>query len=485
MFPQVQLEPESQTPLYRQLYAAIRDAIISGVLHRGERIPATRDLAGILGLNRATVAAAYELLETEGLIRGHVGRGSFVLGGPEEAHAPVWLTDLPERAPLSPPPAPDGAISFATARPAEELFPLDEFRRTCGEVLESPGFSSILQLGSPYGYAPLREHLLEQARSDGVAGPGDDLLITSGCQQALDLIQRVLVRPGDTVLTEDPVYPGLKNLFLQAGAQLAGIPATQSGLALDALSAAPDARVLVTTPTFQNPTGATIPLDSRSELLRIARERGLVVIENDIYSELRYTGQPLPPLKRLDGDGRVVLLRSFSKVTFPGLRVGWIVGPAKLIARLAEAKHLADLHTDQLSQAVLLRFAESGRLADHRARVIEAGGGRLRAVIAACAESLPPGTQFTHPEGGMNLWVRLPEPLDSWDLLARAHREAVSYLPGRFFEVSRRDPGALRLSFAALRPEEIRRGLAILGKVVSNELAQARSIPRAAAPAMV
>jgi 2-aminoadipate transaminase len=243
--------------------------------------------------------------------------------------------------------------------------------------------------------------------------------------------------------------------------------------------------VLVTTPNFQNPTGATVPHEARLELLKIARRRGLAVIENDTYGDLRYWGRPVPSLKELDEDGRVILLRSFSKVTFPGLRVGWVAGPGPLISRLAEAKQLADLHTDQLSQAVLLRFAESGRLAAHREKVVEAGAERLRAVLAACERYLPHGTNFTRPEGGMNLWVRLPRPLDSSELLPRAHRDGVAYMPGRFFEVSRSDPGALRLSFAGLRPEEIRRGLEILGRIVSSELARARSTPRTPAPAMV
>ncbi len=484
MFPPLHLEPESSVPLYRQMYVSIKDAIVSGTLKPGERIPATRDLAGMLGLNRTTVAAAYELLETDGLVRARVGRGSFVVGPGDRPAAPEWLRE-PAVAIAALPPEPEGVISFSTARPSRDLFPMEEFRTSCEEVLSSPEAPAILQLGSPYGYAPLRELLIHEGRKAGFVGPNDDVLITNGCQQALDLLQRTLVKPGETVLVEDPVYPGVKNLLLRAGARLAGLQTGASGISLAALDAAPDARVLVTTPNFQSPTGGTLPADARTELLRIARSRGLVIIENDIYGDLRYTGQALPALKQLDEDGRVILLRSFSKIAFPGLRVGWMAGPAPLIARIAEAKQLADLHTDQLSQAVLLRFAESGRLAAHRARMAAAGAERLRTAIAACEEYLPAGTQFARPEGGMNLWVRLPEPLDSAVLLSRAHAEGVAYVPGRFFEVERHEAGALRLSFAALSPDDIRRGLSILGRVVKQELEQALSAPRAEAPAMV
>jgi 2-aminoadipate transaminase len=175
-------------------------------------------------------------------------------------------------------------------------------------------------------------------------------------------------------------------------------------------------------------------------------------------------------LKQLDESSGTVLLRSFSKVSFPGLRVGWVVGPKPLLDRLRHAKEASDLHTDQLSQAVLLEFAESGRLESHRARVLRAGAERLAATMEACREFLPAGARWTQPEGGMNVWVRLPEPLDAGDLLKRAQREGVSYLPGRYFAVSRLDPGALRLSFAGLPPEQIRKGLAILGRVIEVEL---------------
>lgn len=492
MFPRVELDVRSEVPLYRQLAGQIRELVRSGRLAKGGRLPATRELAGLLGLNRATISAAYELLGAEGLIRGHVGRGSFVTG--ERAHdlaGLAWDQILPAAAAMPAPPAPSSpdVISFATSRPSEELFPLEAFRLTCQEVLSQPQAASILQLGSPGGYAPLRHYLLEKARREAVARATDDVIITNGCQQALDLIERVLVRPGDTVVVEDPVYPGLKNLFLRAGAQLVGAPIGPDGLdieELERLLARHKARLLITTSNFQNPTGATLPVAARQAILRLARAAGVVVVENDIYGELRYEGEAAPLIKQLDDSGDTVLLRSFSKVTFPGLRVGWVTGPRPLLARLAEAKECSDLHTDQLSQAILLRFAESGRLEAHRERVLAAGGGRLRAVLAACERYLPPGTYFTRPRGGMNLWVRLKEPLDAGELLGRAQREGVSYLPGKYFEVSRHDPGALRLSFAGLAPEKIRIGLGILGRIFSEELERMRAYEHyEPAPAMV
>jgi 2-aminoadipate transaminase len=473
------LTHDSEIPLYRQLFEQIAAKIRSGALTRGERLPATRELAGLLGLNRTTVSAAYELLESSGLIAGQVGRGSFVTGDSAASGTVEWSALL-ERSdtPLIPHSSALGreVISFAMSRPSRDLFPLDEFRAACATVLARPDLADILQLGSPSGYEPLRRHLLDQARALRLAGAGDDLVITNGCQQALDLIGRVLLRPGDTVAVEDPVYTGLKALLGGMGARLVGIPVGPEGLDIAQLERVLDRerpRFLVVTSNFQNPTGATLPLAARRALLEAARAAGVPVVENDAYGELRYSGEPLPAIKQLDEHGGTVLLRSFSKISFPGLRVGWVVGPRPLMDRLRQAKEAADLHTDQLSQAVLLEFAESGRLEAHRGRVLEAGAARLAATLDGCRRYLPPGARWTRPEGGMNVWLRLPEPVDAGELLPRAQKEGVAYLPGRYFAVSRLEPGALRLSFAGLPPEQIRTGLEILGRMVANELRSA------------
>lgn len=481
MLPAIQFDPRDESPIYRQLYAKIKAAILNREIGRGDRLPPTRELAGLLGLNRTTVSAAYELLESEGLIRGHVGRGSYVEGPAPSAEAEAegslnWQALIPNEEP-APQSVPATNISFASSRPSETLFPLDEFRATCREVIDSDEAAQILQLGPAAGYGPLRRYLLQQAQQRGMAGEGDDLLITSGCQQAFDLLQRVLASHGETVLLEDPVYPGLRNVFVRGGARVTGVPVGEHGVDLDALARTIEKerpRLMVLTPNFQNPTGTTIPEGSRRRLLTMARRAGVVVVENDLYGDLRYRGAEIPALKRLDQPGDTILLSSFSKIAFPGLRVGWAIGPRHFIARLTEAKQSCDLHSDQLSQAVLLRFALSGRLAAHHKKMLERGRERLDATLEACAAELPAGSRFTRPEGGMNVWVRLPEPLDAADIAARAAREGLSFLPGSHFAVSRPQPHALRLSFAGLNPEQIRLGLATLGRIVRNELNHAQ-----------
>lgn len=467
-----QLDQSSGVPLYRQLYEHIRENIELGLFRNGAKLPATRELASQLGLNRATISAAYTLLESDGLIKGYVGRGSFVTRSPEARVSADTAGDW---------------ISFASSSPAQELFPLAEFQQTCAEVTASAKVFHILQLGSPGGYGLLREYLLAEARAAGAASDGDDILVTSGCQQAIDLIARCLAVPGEPVAVEDPVYVGLKNAFLRAGQRMLAVPVHAGGMDLNSLERTllrDRPRLVVVTSNFQNPTGATLPLDARRELVRLVSAAGAVLVENDIYGELRYQGEPLPTLKALAPS--TVLLRSYSKLAFPGLRVGWVIAPREIIARLIEAKQWCDLHTDQLAQAIMLRFAQSGRLASHRDSVCAAGAARLAAVLAACERHLPAGSEFTRPQGGMNLWVRLPRPLDASELLAAVERSRVSYLPGRYFTVEHEDPGAFRLSFGGLAPAAIEAGLERLGAVFAEELGRARRVGRLhAAPAMV
>lgn len=374
-----------------------------------------------------------------------------------------------------------GVINFTSSSPSDKLFPLEEFRESCREVLEARELKTLMRLGSPGGYEPLRRYLLDRAIRNGIARETDDILITNGCQQALDLLRRALVRSGAKVAIEEPVYPGLKNLFLEAGADLIGVTVGADGLELPSLQRALDngAKVIVLTPSFQNPTGTTIPSASRSAICAMARSAGAVVIENDIYSELAYTGAVLPKLKQLDPN--VILLGSFSKVAFPGIRVGWIVAPRPVITRVTELKQLADLHTDHLSQAFLLRFAESGKLEQHREKVIAAAKEKLRALEQSCRSYLT-GCKWKVPAGGMNIWIELPSGLDAVALRGLAQQAGVDYLPGRYFSVARPLDAGLRLSFAGLEATEIRRGIEILGGLIQNAMTSRDD--RAAQPAL-
>ena len=454
--------------MYRQLADGIRLGIEAGRLRLGDRLPATRELAGRLRLNRTTVAAAYAVLEEAGLLQGQVGRGSFV-AGPAVTCSELDLpaVDLPAGRTGSP-------IDFASSRPGTEAFPLREFRRVTRDVIDSATAGDILQLGSPYGYGPLRRYLLNQGESNGWLTPGDDLLITNGCQQALDLLARVLVQRHAPVLVEDPVYHGLLRVFESAGAHLIPVPVGQRGLDVDSLERLIEQHrpcLLAVTPDFQNPTGSTLDLAGRQRIVDLSAETGLPVVESGVYRKLRYRGKQLPSLKQLDRAGNVIAVASYSKIAFPGLRVGWVVAPRPILAKVAEAKQTCDLHSDQLSQAVLLRFAESGELARHLEHSVASGAERLTAALDGCEAHLPLGVRFTRPEGGMNLWVQLPVPLRAADLLRAVEQRGVTFLPGEHFSYRREHRHGFRLSFGGLQPKEIEAGLSILGSAIGEMIA--------------
>lgn len=477
-----QLDTQSPEPLYQQLAAYLRTLIDQRELAPGDRLPATRELAGQLGINRTTVSAAYELLEADGFLSGQVGRGSFVADrvAARGVNWPEMIRPISVR-PFS---VAAAAISFAASRPPEQLFPVEDFRLSCQEVLADPGLQSVLQLGSSAGYEPLRQYLIEQSRAEGVFEAEDDLLITNGCQQALDLIARTTLRPGMHVAVEDPVYPGLRGVLAEAGVEMVPLAVGAQGIEPEALGRS-GADMVVLTPSFQNPTGISLPEASRAAVLRAARQNGIALVENDIYGALRYEGERVPCVKKLGGDAQTVLLRSFSKIAFPGLRLGWAIGPRPLIGALRERKQLTDLHSDQFAQAVMLRFAESGRLELHQQKMIEAGRERLRTALDSAAEFFPKGTRWTRPEGGLNFWVTLPAGMDAALLLERAAREGVGYLPGNVFAVNGGHDTSLRLSFGALRPEQIREGIRILGGIFDRERQEMRRLEREPAPALV
>jgi DNA-binding transcriptional MocR family regulator len=496
----LQLQPESHVPLYIQIRDQLRALVYSGTLRPGDRIPASRELANQLGVHRTTVANAYAELESEGLIHGHVGRGTFITRAvtpatpPPAGAMPVanggvrWETlfaDERGEEALSRllPRIPDDAISFVAATPSAEHFPLEEVRACTQAVLRNDGLR-ILQLGCSDGYEPLRRVLLELFRSEGLAVREEQILITDGCQQSLDLLCKAFLRPGDTVLMENPTYPGAIAIFASARVRTVAVPVNgvatgngaktrEAGLDLGALEAAlvqNRVKLMLLTPDFQNPTGATMPLSARRKVLELAARHQVPVVEDHIYARLRFAGSPIPSLKALDRAGTVIQIDSFSKVTFPGLRVGWCIAPESVIERLRLVKQTTDLHTDQLAQAVLAEFTRRGWFAKHLARMRKVYAARLAALETALCRHMPEGITWTRPEGGMCLWVNLPPGFDASELLIHVRERGVLFAPGRYFYFQSPVPNTLRLGFAAVEERKIFRGVSILGEVLRQEM---------------
>jgi 2-aminoadipate transaminase len=491
----VQLQPESHIPLYVQLRDQLRALVHSGELRPGDRIPASRELAVQLGVHRTTIANAYAELESEGLIEGHVGRGTFVLGPGRELKitpppAPAgngavrWeslYADERGEESLSRllPAIPENAISFLANKPAEEFFPLEEFRICCNAVLRKEG-KRILQLGSSDGYPALKRELAALLQAEGIRAQENQILITAGCQQSLDLICKAFLRPGDTVVMENPTYPGAIAIFSAARVRCLGVPIETdarrlgyAGLDLGMLEATLQqnrVKLIVVTPDFQNPTGTTLPLAARRQLLELAARFQVPLVEDHIYARLGRGASRTASLKALDRAGVVIQIDSFSKVAFPGLRVGWCVAPANVIERLRLVKQATDLHTDQLAQAALAEFTRRGLLKRHLERMRKAYGSRLAALEEALERQMPEDVRWTRPEGGMCVWVALPAGFDASELLVHARERGVLFAPGRYFYFQNPQPNTLRLGFAALDERKIARGVAVLGEQLCIEM---------------
>jgi DNA-binding transcriptional MocR family regulator len=448
-----------------------------------------------LGVHRTTVANAYAELESEGLIHGHVGRGTFILPNshPQPVAPPstasrngavrwesLFADERGEEA-LSRlfPDLPGKAISFATAKPAAEFFPVDGFRACCNAVLHHEA-EQILQLGASDGYAPLKKVLAEFLRADGIPAQDAQILVTGGCQQSLDLLCKAFLRPGDAVILENPTYPGAIAIFAGARVHCLGVPVHAderrqgfAGVDVEALESAlvqNRVKMILMTPDFHNPTGTTLPVAARRRVLEVAAKHQVPVVEDHIYARLPFRGEKQPSLRALDQRGIVIQIDSFSKVAFPGLRVGWCVAPESVIERLRLVKQATDLHSDQLAQAAMAEFTRRGHLSRHLARMQRIYRSRLAALEEALEQHMPSGTTWTHPDGGMCLWVTLPPGFDASELLIHAREHGVLFAPGRYFYFQNPVPNTLRLGFASLEERRIARGVAVLGEVLRTEM---------------
>jgi 2-aminoadipate transaminase len=353
-----------------------------------------------------------------------------------------------------------GVISFAGGLPAPELFDADGTRAAFAEALCDDEVGRSLQYSTTEGDPALRAAVAARLTARGLPTHPDELLITSGSQQALTLIATVLLEPGDTVLVEEPSYLAAIQAFQLAGAAVVPVPCDDEGLDPEAAATLAErhgARLLYTIPTFQNPTGRTLPLERRRALVALARRGGLWLLEDDPYGELRYRGEPLPPLAALDD--RVLSLSTLSKIAAPGLRIGWVRAPAALRPPLTIAKQAADLHSSTVDQAAAARWLEAIDLDARVAELRAAYGPRRDALLDGLADALPRGSTHNRPDGGMFVWARLPDGWDAAALLERALAHDVAFVPGFPFFAGSPDVAALRLSFTTHPPDEIAEGL--------------------------
>lgn len=357
-------------------------------------------------------------------------------------------------------------ISFAGGLPSPATFPVDEMKAAFDKVLTKNG-KVALQYGPTDGYLPLRQWVADSLSLDNAKIAPEQVLMVSGSQQALDLLGKVLIDEGSRVLVETPSYLGALQAFSVYQPEFVSVETDEHGLVPKSIDPVADgARLLYALPNFQNPTGRTLSVERRLELVETCERHGLPLIEDDPYGALSYNGEPLPKMLTMNPDG-VIYMGSFSKVLTPGIRLGYVVAPAPLVRRLELAKQAADLHTSQLTQMVVHEVVKDGFLQNHIPTIRTLYGNQCQVMLDAMTEFFPAGVSWTKPEGGMFIWVTLPKHIDAMKLLDQAIANKVAFVPGAPFYANDAATNTLRLSFVTVPPERIREGIAILGKLIA------------------
>ena len=488
------LDRRSEVPLYAQLAGSLRSQIESGALPVGARLPSTRELAEVLEVHRKTVVQAFQALEAEGWVEAGVGQGTFVRrpggrpapdGGTGSAFPweevgpsnPTRDEDLREFV-LRQAPRED-SVRFTGATPDPALFPADEFRGILDEVLRTEGVHA-LDYGPAAGLLSLREWLAARLSAKGIAATADQVLIVNGSQQGMDLVARTLVEPGGRVLVEEPSYSNGFRLFQSYGAQIDGVGTDEDGLDPEALRSAlakGPAQLLYVMPIFQNPTGAVLAPERIDPILETAAEHQLAILEDHFDADLVYEGEDPEPIRRRDTRGQVILLGTFSKILFPGLRLGWLLLPPPLVERFVQIKQMADLSSGLLVQHAMDLYCRRGLLDRHLERVRATNRSRLAALSAALEREMPEGVTWRSPRGGMTFWMTLPAEIDSLALLQTARRLGVEFSPGSLFFPNGGGARHLRLCYVRETEERIRTGVARLAEAVREEMARGREEP--------
>ena len=476
----IALDKHAAVPLHRQLYQELRQAILSGRLSPNQRLPSTRTLAKSLEISRSTVTLSYEQLLSEGYLETTVGSGTFVSQLPDDLlklrplercdrsqNLPIQLstygTNL-KSAELSIP-EPDLPINFRYGRPALDQFPVKLWRklfsRHCGSNLDLLDYS-----GDRLGYQPLREAIARYLGSTrAVQCEPEQIMITNGYQQALDLVTRLLINPGDTVAIENPGYLGARQVFEMQGAKLLPIAVDHSGLVVKDLLSAPAVKLVYVTPSHQFPTGAVLSLPRRLELLTWAQQTNTVIVEDDYDSEYRYSSRPIPALQGLDRHGLVFYIGTFSKILFPSLRIGYLVVSKPLVSAFARAKWLCDRHSPLLEQQVLADFINEGHLETHLRQMRRLYDQRRQALVQAIGQYLGQAS-ILGENAGIHLMVKLNTSLSDEDVIQKAAQVGVGLVTARSYYLQADSQGEFLFGYSELDESQIQEGICRLAQVL-------------------
>ena len=365
-------------------------------------------------------------------------------------------------------------ISFAGGLPAPELFPVEGMKEATDKVYAEHG-QQALQYGAAKGVTELRELILKRVKEkENVDAKLENVMVTTGSEQAIDLVGKAFINPGDTVLVEEPTYLCALDVFRSYGANFVSVPMDDDGMKMDALEEAlkahPETALVYTVPNFQNPTGRTMPAERRKKFAELAAKYDVPVLEDNPYGDIRFAGEHVPSVKSFDHAGKVFYMSTFSKILAPGFRLGWLVADPKVIEKLTVLKQSADLHTDNLVQYVVTEVFQENDVDAHVKEISDLYGKRKQLMIDGIKKYFPKDVKYTNPEGGMFLWVEVPGVTDTVELFKQCLEHNVAFVPGDPFFAGKPQPGTFRLNYSNMQEDQIEVGLKRLGEALSQAL---------------
>ncbi len=472
------VDRDSEEPLYRQLIRQIKTQIDSGQLPAGTRLPASRELAEQINISRISVVNAYAELRAEGYLSAHAGRGTFV--AKEGANTPLRQTtphhnQAPDSEALADYSLRDmmrlarknGMINFSHGSPPPDFYPINHLKDAINHVLERDGVNA-LGYEAPEGYAPLRATVRDYVSGLGIRCSAENVLITGGAQQAIDLVIQSIMNEGDTLVTANPTYLGVVDIARARKVNIYAIPHDEEGMRLDHLEnylLENKPRLIYVMPSFHNPTGVVMPLHRRRQLLNLANEYGVPILEDAVYHELRFEGENVPLLKELDDRGVVLHVSAFTKIMLPGLRIGYVIANSHHLDRLSRVKFAADISTSGLNQRAMHLMIQRGILANQLERNNRELHKRRDAAIEAAQRHFPEGTTWNHPQGGLYLWVRFPSTgPTSAEMFINSVQKGVSFAIGNIFYTNNCGNYHIRLNYGLQRPDMINEGFRRIGQ---------------------
>jgi 2-aminoadipate transaminase len=368
-------------------------------------------------------------------------------------------------------------ISLAGGLPDTSTFPPASFAAQMTRIAQESS-AEALQYGPTEGFEETRACIAEVMAAEGMSPDLDDIIVTTGGQQAIDLVAKTLLDPGDVVICEAPTYPGAVPVFCSYEAEVVQVEVDEDGMQVERLPDLLDSleragkrpKFVYSVPTFQNPAGVTLSFERRELLVRLARERELLVVEDNPYGLLRYEGEAIPPLHLLEGGDYVLYIGTFSKILSPGIRLGWLVAPPPVLEKVGLGKQAADLCTSTLTQYFVREYFSEGSWRDYVSDLVEIYRRRRDVMLEALERYFPPEARWTRPQGGLFVWATLPEYIDTSDLLAKALGENVAFVPGQAAFVGGRGAASMRLNFSGSSEDDIREGVRRIGKVVGEQV---------------